>query len=85
MGPTGTLVNFTVVRKPEAHHPRKAPFAYGVIQLDGADSNLVHFLGEINLDHIQLGMRLQAVFKEERVGNILDIAYFKPEDSESPS
>jgi uncharacterized OB-fold protein len=85
VGPTGTLVNFTVVQKSEAHHPRKAPFAYGVIQLDGADSNLVHFLGEINLDHIQLGMRLQAVFKEERVGNILDIAYFKPEDSESPS
>jgi len=81
---TGTLVNFTVVQKTETHHPRKAPFAYGVIQLDGADTNLVHLLGEINLHHIRQGSRVRAVFNEKRVGNILDIAYFKPEDSESP-
>jgi len=79
VGPTGTLVNFTVVRKPEPHHPRKAPFAYGVIHLDGADTNLVHFLGEVDLDNIRQGMRLRAVFKEERMGNILDIVYFKPD------
>jgi hypothetical protein len=29
-------------------------------------------------------MRLLAVFKEKRVGSILDIAYFRPEDYEAP-
>jgi len=82
---TGTLVNFTVVRRPEPHHPLKVPFAYGVIQLDGADTHLVHLLGEIDLERIQTGMRLRAVFREKRVGSILDIAYFKPEDNEKSS
>jgi uncharacterized OB-fold protein len=82
--PTGTLINFTVVYKTAAHHPQKVPFAYGVIQLDGADTNLVHLLGEIDLGHIRQGMRLRAVFKEKRVGSILDIAYFRPEDYEGP-
>jgi uncharacterized OB-fold protein len=77
--PTGTLVNFTVVQKTEAHHPRKAPFAYGVIRLDGADTDLVHFLGEMNLEQIYPGMKLRVVFREKRVGSILDIAYFKPD------
>ena len=83
--PTGTLINFTVIKKTAAHHPQQAPFAYGVIHLDGADTGLVHLLGEIDLDHIRQGMRLRAVFKESRLGSILDIAYFKPEDCESPS
>ena len=80
--PTGTLVNFTVVQQAAAHHPLKAPFAYGVIQLDGADTNLVHLLGEIDLERIQAGLRLRAVFREPRAGSILDIAYFKPENNE---
>lgn len=39
---------------------------------------LVHLLGEVDLEQLRIGMRLQAVFKEERVGSILDIKYFKP-------
>jgi uncharacterized OB-fold protein len=80
--PTGTLINFTVIKKTAAHHPQKVPFAYGVIQLDGADTGLVHLLGEIDLDHIRQGMRLRAVFKESRVGSILDITYFRPEENQ---
>jgi len=29
---------------------------------------------------LRIGMRVQAVFKEERAGSILDIKYFKPLD-----
>lgn len=35
-------------------------------------------LGEVDFDQLKIGMKVQAVFKEERVGNILDIKYFKP-------
>jgi uncharacterized OB-fold protein len=58
----------------------KPPFAYGMMLLDGASTGLVHFLGEVDLKEIKAGMRVEAVFKEERVGDILDIKYFRPID-----
>jgi uncharacterized OB-fold protein len=54
------------------------PLVYGIIQLDGADTGLVHMLGEVEPEQLRIGMRVQAVFKEERVASILDIKYFKP-------
>jgi len=75
----GTLETFTVVHYSEpALHPMKAPFAYGIIKLDGADTGMVHLIGEANLNRLREGMRLKAVFKEEPQGNYLDIKYFKP-------
>ncbi len=74
----GTLTSYTVVRYEEPYLPRTVPFAYGVIQMDGADVGMAHILGEVDLDKIEVGMRLEPVFKEEREGSILDIDYFKP-------
>jgi hypothetical protein len=54
------------------------PFAYAVIRLDGADTGLVHLLGEVKPEEIREGMRLKAVFAEERTGKMLDVKYFKP-------
>jgi hypothetical protein len=58
--------------------PVEPPIIYGIIQLDGADTGLLHMLGEVDLEQLKIGMRLQAVFQEKRVGSILDIKYFKP-------
>ena len=74
----GTLVTYTVVHQPEPVHPVGAPFIYGIIKLDGADTGIAHFVDEINPENLKLGMRMQAVFKDERVGSILDIKYFRP-------
>jgi uncharacterized OB-fold protein len=74
----GTLSSFTVVRYKESYHLREIPYAYGIIQLDGADTGLVHMLGGVDLDKIKVGMRVEPVFKEEREGSFLDIDYFKP-------
>jgi len=53
-----------------------------VIEIDGASSGMgiMHMLGEVDPQEIEIGMRVQAVWKpaEERVGSITDIAYFKP-------
>ena len=74
----GTLLTYTIVYEPGFHQPMEPPYAIGIILLDGADTGLVHCLGEVAPEQLRIGMRVQAVFKEEREGNILDIKYFKP-------
>ena len=74
----GALLTYTMVNYPLPIHPVEAPFAYGVIKLDGADTGLTHMLGEVDFADIKIGMRLEPVFKENREGDILDIKYFRP-------
>lgn len=59
----------------------KEPVILAVIDLDGGGS-IFHRLGEVDPKDVKIGLRVRAVFKpkEERVGSILDLAYFKPED-----
>ncbi len=74
----GTVLTYTVCSQPNPIQPAETSRTYAVIQLDGADNGLVHMLGEVEPEAINIGMRVRAVFKEERTGNLLDIAYFKP-------
>jgi uncharacterized protein len=78
IGPLGTVESFTVVTYNEPVQPRKAPFIYVIVKLDGADTGMAHFLDEVEFDRVHIGMRVQPVFAKERKGNILDIRYFKP-------
>jgi len=77
----GELVSFTIVHKPLVLVPRPlpAPFALALIKLDSADTAMIHYLGEVDIEKIRCGMRVQAVWKDEREGSVLDILYFKPE------
>lgn len=76
---TGTLETFTVVNYEEPKmHPRKAPFAYGIVKMDGADTGITHFIDEVDLDKLMTGMRMEAVLADERNGNIMDIKHFRP-------
>ncbi len=74
----GTVLTYAVAHEAKPIQPMATPIVYGIIQLDGADTGFVHMLGEVDPDQLRVGMKVQAVFKEERVGNILDIKYFKP-------
>lgn len=75
----GVLETFTIVHYGEPSiHPVKPPFAYGIIRLGGADTGLVHLIGEADLPSLKEGMKMKAVFREERRGSYLDIKYFKP-------
>jgi uncharacterized OB-fold protein len=74
----GILESYTLVYKSEPIHVADTPFAFGIIKLDGADTGMVHRLGEIDFEKIRIGMRVRAVFGEERKGDIRDIKYFKP-------
>jgi len=74
----GTVLTYTVCSQPNQVQPVETPLVYGIIQLDGADTGLVHMLGEVDPEQLRIGMRVQAVFKEQREASILDIKYFKP-------
>ena len=58
--------------------PCPPPFGYGIIKLDGADTGMAHLLYGSDPAKWKIGMKVKAVFKENRSGSILDIAYFKP-------
>lgn len=73
----GTLVTYTIVYEAFPEQPFDPPYVCGLIQLDGADTALLHFIRGEDLDKISCGLRLQAVWREEREGTILDISYFK--------
>lgn len=74
----GLLLAHTWVRKPKSHHPPIDPLIYGVIRLEGADSNLIHLVRFPNPDDLLDGIKVRAVFSETRTGGIFDIKYFRP-------
>jgi len=78
LSPEGELISFTVARKQLAALPRKAPVIFGLVKLDGADTALLHMLGEMDPADVKIGMRVCAKFAENRKGGITDIEYFKP-------
>ncbi|MFD2644601.1 Zn-ribbon domain-containing OB-fold protein [Pseudomonas japonica] len=74
----GTLKAYTVVREPGMLQALETPYVLGLIQLDGADTSLVHYLSKVDLEKVTVGMRVCAVLAEAREGNIRDICYFEP-------
>ena len=74
----GKLVTFTVVHYDSPVQAMKPPYAIGVIKLDGADTAITHFIGDVDFKDLKAGMKLEPVFAQSRNGNILDIQYFKP-------
>lgn len=79
VGPQGILETWTVVRIPvSAVQILPVPYVMGLIRLDGADTGLVHLVGEVDFDTLRTGIRVEPVFSSERRGHILDIRYFQP-------
>jgi len=81
LGTKGTVYTFTVAHIDINGAKLKEPAIYALIKFDDAEGGLVHKLGEIKPNEVEVGMRVEAVFKPqtERTGNINDIKYFKPE------
>ncbi|MEM2134663.1 MAG: Zn-ribbon domain-containing OB-fold protein [Candidatus Jordarchaeaceae archaeon] len=77
----GTVRAYTVVYQPfvdpRTGKPRPVPYGMALIQLDGADTTINYFLEENDLSKMRIGMRVQAVWREELEGNITDIIYFR--------
>ena len=74
----GVVEAFTVARRQLTALSREVPVCFALIKLDGADTALLHYLGDVDPDAIRIGMRVKAQFAEERQGKITDIDYFRP-------
>jgi uncharacterized OB-fold protein len=79
---TGTVKTFSLCYITWNMIPLKEPNIPAVIDIDGASKGIgiLHLLGQVKLEDVKIGMRVQAVWKPaaERKGDITDIAYFKP-------
>ncbi len=58
----GEVVNFTVVRKDDKHHPKKAPYILALIKLGGADTPIAHIVEGVSPEDVKTGMKVGAVF-----------------------
>ncbi|MFH1139044.1 MAG: Zn-ribbon domain-containing OB-fold protein [Pseudomonadota bacterium] len=76
LGEEGVVEAHSIVRFAYELQPVKPPFALALIKLDGADVGLLHLVTE-DLDRLKNGVRVRAVFKDERSGGILDIESFR--------
>ena len=76
----GTVHTYTVLHIDLEGSPLAEPEIMAFVKLDGSDGGLVHRLGQVSPDEVEIGMTVEAVFKArgEREGSILDIEYFRP-------
>jgi uncharacterized OB-fold protein len=81
VGPGGVVTSFAWVAHPHVKHPLDRPFAWALIQPDGADTSLVHAVDAGSPDRIVTGTRVVPRWREERVGEIADIVCFEPEEA----
>jgi hypothetical protein len=81
LGDEGTLWGYTIVQfpflDPLTGAERPIPYGYGFIELKGAATRLQHFVTASDLNKLKIGMRMKAVFRDERKGDLTDILYFK--------
>jgi uncharacterized OB-fold protein len=80
VGPGGAVTSWCWVHEPRQAHPLSRPFAFALVQLDGATSGLVHAVDAGQEDAMKTGMRVVPRFRGEPSGGILDIECFVPEE-----
>jgi uncharacterized OB-fold protein len=73
----GTVRWWAWVPEPFEGQPFERPFAYALIQLDGADSGLLHAIDATSPAELRGARRVRARWADERVGAITDIACFE--------
>ena len=78
LGSEGELVNYTIVRYPGRHLPKKVPYILGQIKLEGADTPLTHIVEGVDFKDVHVGMRVKAVFAEKTTHTLLDLDHFEP-------
>lgn len=82
----GTVLSWTWQSEPLEGQPLSRPFAWALIQLDGADTAMLHAVdtGVAGASGISTGARVHAHWVDEPVGAITDIAYFALGDEQEP-
>jgi uncharacterized protein len=75
---SGVVRSWTWVASPLPEHRRDQPFAFALIQLDGADTALFHVVEVDDPADMATGMRVRADWHGTRSGSVRDIRTFLP-------
>ncbi|GIT01014.1 MAG: hypothetical protein CM1200mP26_27260 [Acidimicrobiales bacterium] len=79
VGSTGVIETWTWVDPPRPGSPWEEPHGLALVRLDGADTPMLHGVLVESADDMATGMRVEAVWRSERVGHIPDLMGFVPE------
>lgn len=77
VGQDGTVRSWSWMAEPLEGQPFTRPFAWVLVQLDGADTSLVHALDVAGPQQVATGMRVRVRWADETAGHIRDIACFE--------
>ena len=77
---TGIVDTYTIQKIDKNGKRLKEPIIWALIKFDDTVGGIIHRLGEINEEELEIGIEVKPVFKpeKEREGKITDILYFKP-------
>ncbi len=80
VGLRGWVRTFTVARIDKERNRLESPEIRALISFGDDTTDLLHLLGEAEVEDLWIGMEVEPVLKprEEREGRITDIRYFKP-------
>jgi uncharacterized OB-fold protein len=82
VGQSGTVTTWTWVSSPVPGQPLEHPFAFALVQLDGADTPILHAVDAGSVDAMSTGMRVRVRWREDRRGHIQDLL-FEPAEQEA--
>ena len=74
----GVVRSWTWVAEPRPDDPSPRPFALALVQLEGADTSLLHIVDAPDESVMRTGMAVRADWRTERVGSIRDVRAFVP-------
>jgi uncharacterized OB-fold protein len=75
---TGVVTTWAWVTSPRPKHPLQRPFAWALVQIDGADTAMLHAVDAGDESAMSTGMRVKVRWADEPSGSILDLACFEP-------
>lgn len=78
VGDAGVVKTWSWVNEPREKHPLQKPFAWALIQLDGADTPMLHAVDAGSEAAMKTGLRVKIRWAEETRGHINDIVCFVP-------
>ena len=78
VGNAGVVTTWTWTDDPKPGQPLDKPFAWALIQLDGADTPMLHAVDAGTASAMSTGMRVQVRWRAETTGDIADIVCFEP-------
>jgi uncharacterized OB-fold protein len=80
----GTVEGYAWATEPARNAPLDRPYAWALVRLDGADTNLVHLLDVGSPDALTRGMRVRARWRGDTQGHLTDIECIEPDDAGAP-